>query len=76
MPGYPMSAWLNADVADLWERVDRITYGTADEDEDVLMHAHARVERIARWGTRPEPPPVVRRTDVIPFPDLARRKVG
>jgi hypothetical protein len=47
--------WLRPDATDLWEQVDRRTYGTVDQDEDVLWHAHARIERLAWERAHPAP---------------------
>jgi hypothetical protein len=45
MRGALISEWLNAAGSNLWEQVDQRTYGTPDEEEDVLWYAHAQVER-------------------------------
>jgi len=77
MRSAPMSAWLRPEHTDLWEQVDRRTYGTIDQDEDVLWYAHAKVEQRALPRDRAEPAPAKRRTVVKKFPSAARhRKVG
>lgn len=77
MPSALMSRWLRPELDDLWEQVDRVTYGTPDEDEEVLWYAHAVVEQRALPQDRSEPLPVKRRTVVKKFPSAARRrKVG
>ena len=55
MASTPMSAWLRPECSDLWEQVDRRTTGTVDEDEDILWHAHARIEALAWARAHPVP---------------------
>jgi hypothetical protein len=55
MRGTLMARWLRAYRSDVWEQVERRTTGTADEDEDVLWHAHARIEAFAWERAHPVP---------------------
>lgn len=77
MRGMLMSEWLSPGGSNLWEQVEQRTYGTPDEDEDVLWYAHAVVEQRALPQDRAEPPPAKERTVVQTFPSAASpRKVG
>ena len=77
MRGALMSEWLKPGGSNLWEQVEQRTYGTPDEDEDVLWYAHAKVEQRALPQERAEPPPKKERTVVRTFHSATRhRKVG
>lgn len=77
MRGALMSEWLNPAGANLWEQVELHTYGTPDEDEDVLWYAHARVEQRSLPRDRAQPAPKKRPAALRRFPSaLHRRRVG
>jgi hypothetical protein len=77
MRSAPMPGWLRAEQNDVWEQVDRWTYGTLDQDEDVLWLSHARVEQRARTRGPIESAEAKQRAVLKMFPEaLRRRNVG